>query len=35
MAKVLQKLFWVAITFKRYHNTSGCGTGGVRKSASN
>ena len=26
MAKVLQKLFWVAITFKRYHSTSGCGT---------
>ena len=26
MEKVLQKLFWAPIPFKRYQNTSGCGT---------
>ena len=26
MEKVPQELFWVPILFKRYQNTSGCGT---------
>ena len=29
MEKVLQELFWAPIPFKRYQNTSGCGTGVV------
>ena len=27
MEKVLQELFWTPIPFRRYQNTSGCGTG--------